>query len=122
MEAHARSVQGRRGAGMTREEAVKKIQDDIYLHHDYLSGEYRKALKLAMTVLEQPERKKGKWEQVSVSYVSEMDEESREVIAIASMFCPQCNRYHNEVYIYGNPTYGVNFCPNCGADMREIIG
>lgn len=65
-----------------------------------------------------PERKKGKWEQVSVSYMSEMDEESREVIAIVSMFCPQCNRYHNEVYIYGNPTYGVNFCPNCGADMR----
>ena len=40
---------------MTREEAAKMIENDIYLHHNYLSGEYRKALKLAMSALEQPE-------------------------------------------------------------------
>ena len=65
----------------------------------------------------QPERKKGRWEQVEVSYLSDMDAEIKESMAIASMFCPKCKRYHNEVYLYGNPTFGVNFCPNCGADM-----
>lgn len=66
----------------------------------------------------QPERKKGKWEQVEVNYMTDMDADIKESMAIASMFCPVCKRYHNEVYLYGNPTYGVNFCPNCGADKR----
>lgn len=66
----------------------------------------------------QSERKTGKWEQVEVSYLADMDAEIKESMAIASMFCPKCKRYHNEVYMYGNPTYGVNFCPNCGAKME----
>lgn len=65
------------------------------------------------------ERKTGKWEQIEVSYFADMDDETKTGMAIASMFCPRCKRYHNEVYLYGNPTFGVNFCPNCGADMRE---
>lgn len=40
---------------MTREEAISMIKDDMRLHHDYLSGEYRKALKLAISALTQPE-------------------------------------------------------------------
>lgn len=40
---------------MTREEAIGMIKDDMRLHHDYLSGEYRKALKLAISALTQPE-------------------------------------------------------------------
>lgn len=40
---------------MTREEAIGMIKDDMRLHHDYLSGEYRKALKLAISALAQPE-------------------------------------------------------------------
>ena len=39
---------------MTREEAAGMIKNDMRLHHDYLSGEYRKALKLAISALEQP--------------------------------------------------------------------
>lgn len=65
----------------------------------------------------QPERT-GRWEQVEVNYFADMDEEIQESMAIASMFCPRCKRYHNEVYLYGGATYGVNFCPYCGADMR----
>ena len=39
---------------MTREEAIKMIQDDMRLHHDYLSGEYRKALRMAIEALTKP--------------------------------------------------------------------
>lgn len=67
----------------------------------------------------QSERKRGKWEQVEVNYIADMDDEIKESMAIASMFCPCCKRYHNEVYMYGNPTFGVRYCSNCGADMRE---
>ncbi len=40
---------------MTREEAIGMIKDDMRLHHDYLSGNYRKALRMAISALEQPE-------------------------------------------------------------------
>lgn len=59
---------------------------------------------------------KAHWEDVDVSFI-----DSKNTVglhAIASMFCPVCERYHNEVYWYGEPTDGVNYCPNCGADMR----
>lgn len=37
---------------MTREEAIKMIQDDMRLHHDNLSGKYRKALRMAIEALQ----------------------------------------------------------------------
>ncbi len=40
---------------MTREEAIQMIQNDMKLHHDYLSGDYRKALRMAISALQQPE-------------------------------------------------------------------
>ena len=40
---------------MTRKEAAEMIKNDVYLHHDYLSGEYRKALRMAIFALEQSE-------------------------------------------------------------------
>lgn len=60
---------------------------------------------------------KAAWEQVEVRYEDELIDNP--VQAVASMFCPNCQCYHNEVYFYGMPTERVNFCPNCGADMRE---
>ena len=36
---------------MTREEAMQMIQNDLKLHHDYLSGDYRKALHMAIEAL-----------------------------------------------------------------------
>lgn len=36
---------------MTNEEAIKMIVDDMRLHHGYLSGNYRKALNMAIEAL-----------------------------------------------------------------------
>jgi hypothetical protein len=44
---------------MTRNEAADMIRDDIRLHHDYLSGKYRKALRMAIDVLEKLPEKHG---------------------------------------------------------------
>ena len=60
---------------------------------------------------------RGKWEDVEVTYVA--DKTTLPFERISSMRCNQCNRYHTEIYYYGNPTEMANFCPNCGADMRE---
>lgn len=36
---------------MTTDEAIKMIENDMKLHHDYLSGKYRQALKMAIDAL-----------------------------------------------------------------------
>ena len=36
---------------MTREKAIEMIQNDMKLHHDYLSGAYRQALNMAIKAL-----------------------------------------------------------------------
>ena len=61
---------------------------------------------------------RGTWEDVDVQEVSAYT--SLPITVITSMRCNKCLKYHNEVYFYGNPTEYVNFCPNCGADMRWI--
>ena len=43
---------------MTEQEAIERIQNDLKLHHDDLSGQYRKALRLAISALEKQERDK----------------------------------------------------------------
>ena len=60
---------------------------------------------------------RGKWEDAEVTYVA--DKTTLPFERISSMRCNQCNRYHTEIYYYGNPTEMAHFCPNCGADMRE---
>lgn len=54
-----------------------------------------------------------KWEDVHIDRPEIAD------LKVASMFCPNCNRWHNEVYHYGNPIEFANFCQFCGADMRS---
>ena len=54
---------------------------------------------------------RGRWE-----YVGIVDDGANK---ISSMRCSNCHKYHNEVYIYGNPTDFVNYCPNCGAKTEE---
>lgn len=55
--------------------------------------------------------KRGKWEDV------EIWETDTSVVDVVSMRCPVCNRYHNEVYHYGNPTEMAHYCGFCGAKM-----
>ena len=43
---------------MMEREAIERIQSDLKLHHDNLSGQYRKALKLAISALEKQEQDK----------------------------------------------------------------
>lgn len=61
---------------------------------------------------------RGEWEEVEVIWLADIEDQPD---AIASMFCPKCKRFANHVYHYGDPTYCMNYCPNCGADMREKI-
>ena len=81
---------------MTREEAAQAIRHDISLHHDYLSGEYRKALRMAVDSLEQSARKTGKW----ISGKCDQCGGSAPFWSMASTYCES------------------DYCPNCGADMR----
>ena len=45
---------------MNNQEAAEMIRDDMKLHHDYLSGTYRKALSMAISALEKQIPKKPK--------------------------------------------------------------
>jgi len=56
---------------------------------------------------------RAKWEDVHIDRPEIAD------LEVTSMFCPNCNRWHNEVYHYGNPIEFANYCCFCGADMRE---
>lgn len=42
---------------MTKQEAADMIRNDMRLHHDYLSGTYRKALNMAIETLIGEEKK-----------------------------------------------------------------
>lgn len=105
---------------ISRQAAIETAENVAFALDEHGSSEEWLAMlvnSLQILPSAQPERT-GRWEQVEVNYFADMDEEIQESMAIASMFCPRCKRYHNEVYLYGDATYGVNFCPNCGADMR----
>ena len=82
---------------MTNDEAIEMIRNDMKLHHDSLSGEYRKALRMAISALSQPQRMKGRW----IRYPK-----------ICKVECDQCGKRFRTDF---TPR---NFCPSCGADMR----
>ena len=62
---------------------------------------------------EQPEPKRGEWLERDV-----IDEpKGKHITQWQSARCSVCGRYHTTPYLYSFTHY--NFCPNCGADMRE---
>lgn len=96
---------GFRGEEMTREEAIRELEilkeeywdDDGYGHETKQYYDTMLALDMAIEALEQ-EPKKGHW----IPYLKEG----------LIVKCSECkSRY----------TLGYNFCPNCGADMREVV-
>lgn len=106
---------------MTREEAAKMIKDDIRLHHDDLSGKYRHALNIAIEALQQPEiirceeRKAGEWIKMSdCDGIYWACSECGEDIPRAPHYNPQFDLFPRLKSIEK-----TNYCPNCGADMRE---
>ena len=63
---------------------------------------------------EQPEPKRGEWLERDV-----IDEpKGKHITQWQSARCSVCGRYHTTPYLYSFTHY--NFCPNCGAEMREV--
>lgn len=57
----------------------------------------------------------GRWEQVEIIWLDKTNTPD----AIATMLCPVCELYSSQVYFYGNPTDGMNYCPRCGNHMKQ---
>lgn len=80
---------------MNREEAIKRLKEARFTVQPYLY--MNEAFDVAIEYLSQPERPKGRWEEIINAYGE-----------IEGWVCT-CGR---EVKCKDN------FCPNCGADMR----
>lgn len=98
---------------MTREEAAECIErvrpKKVQMVNGRLQGgfpdhdsEIGKAIDMAIAALQEPERKKGRWEDFGDNN---------------SYRCTACG----EIWILNDGTpeeNNMNYCPNCGADMR----
>ena len=101
---------------MNKEEAIKRIRDfGLYHAIEDLphSTKTVEAFEMAIQALEEPERKHGKW-------ICENEEDW-----FPSCRCSVCGCVENGCWVTVQDRkivqYKVNFCPNCGADMREEI-
>lgn len=78
---------------MTRDEAIKILEPIMFF-----DAEKDEALHMAIEALE---RKHGKWIEINDGLVKG--------------YCSQCGWLS---YYYENEIIGMNYCPNCGANMR----
>lgn len=84
---------------MTRKEAIIDLNAlKFILDNDQYTDEIEEALDTAIFALQQPERKKGKWIYDGDCYI-----------------CDQCK----SAFGWWADSQTSNYCPNCGADMRE---
>ena len=97
------------------------IYDHDHANEHFISGckSYREWLS-QIPAADVVERKTGKWEEVEIKWLD--DDPDLKIEAVASMRCPICERYHNEVYYYGDPRQMARFCGFCGAKMEENVG
>ena len=90
---------------------MRLIDADEFLknldHSPLIQDAMRKAFDHMPTI---EERKKGKWLEREVS-------DSKCIEEWQSAKCSVCGRYHTTPYMYF--FHEDNFCPNCGADMRQ---
>ena len=83
--------------------------DGMYVQD--INERIRKALEQLPPV--QPERKKGKWKFEKMKHI--INGEVRDAI-----ICSECDSGYFRYDISDNTVQNIpNFCPNCGADMRE---
>jgi rubrerythrin len=94
--------------GMTREEAIKRIQSlafDVRWEHSYKQEE--EALRMAIEALKEPERKYGKWvecQRVGPQFHPDYP-------SVYSVFiCTSCLQANDRKEKY---------CPHCGAEMEN---
>ena len=81
---------------MTREEAFERLKDGAPFS-ELLDAKWEDAINMAIDALKQEPRPKGHWEFDKKGYFS----------------CSECKRKPKD------QTATTDFCPHCGADMRE---
>ena len=94
-----------------KDDAVSACYDGFADNRDDCAANIR-ALPSADVVAREPNDGET-WQEVEVSQVGDRD------MWVASMRCPVCGRYHNEVYNYGNPTDFARYCSFCGARIGK---
>lgn len=102
---------------MTREEAEKYAENMTYREAIYnlmqaKSVPYRKATFIKVNELldeleQEQEPRKGYWQVVSDGYSD-------------NAYICECSECKDTVWVYKDADRKWNYCPNCGADMREV--
>ena len=90
---------------MTNQEAIEYLK----LFHGY-DLPIQEALNMAVEALE---RKHGEWVERNVT----QDRRDAKIPEWQSAKCSVCGKYHTTPYMYYFRNY--DYCPTCGADMRE---
>ena len=100
---------------MTKEEAIKVIRKMLAVTDLTVRGNMTskmvEACNVAIKMLKQPEREKGKW-----IWWYEETEKQNHAISKLHCKCSKCGKEHNPHTI---PF--INFCCHCGADMRGKV-
>ena len=91
---------------MTREEAIGMIRNDMKLHHDDLSGQYRQALNMAIEALKEQQPKKPHY--TTLKYLVSGEERS-----VKHPECPKCFEIGFRLWD-AEIEKGQAFCKRCG--------
>ena len=91
-------------ADYLREADLLKCDGRLYPMEHYLKKAERHMKRIPSA------RPKGEWEEREVLEDTVINEWQ-------SARCSECGKYHTTPYMYYFDNF--NFCPNCGADMRE---
>jgi len=91
---------------ISRQAAIEWLEaiEEKYIHSgdESFDNKRRQAIHLAIEVLKQPERKKGKW--INETYYDSIGHEYH------TWVCSQCNILNSE---------NTPYCPHCGVEMEE---
>ena len=86
-----------------REDAIKAINLRARIPHDVASAHYASMAINAICSVPSADRPRGEWVNVKISISGDSSAE-----------CSLCG-----AVVHNNFSNVINFCPNCGADMRE---